>query len=110
MPGSVPVTGKNYHNVVQKMRLLSRGNVRQEGRMKRTTADVKTRGDRTVLNYTKPFDGPRLTKRQLRVIELTFIVEGTRQGVELTLRPLKALATVEGLPNRYASAESRFAR
>jgi len=44
----------------------------------------------------------------LDFLKLTWTVEGTREGLQSVLEPLKALASAEGLPNHYLSVESRF--
>lgn len=44
----------------------------------------------------------------LDFVKPTWIVEGSRKGLQSILKPLKSIATVEGLPNHYLSVESRF--
>ena len=44
----------------------------------------------------------------LDFLKLRWTAEGTPKGLRSLLQPLKALASAEGLPNHYLSAESRF--
>jgi histidinol dehydrogenase len=43
-------------------------------------------------------------------VKLSWVVEGTRDGLKAVLPSLKSLAMAEGLPNHYRSVESRFKR
>lgn len=53
---------------------------------------ARSNGGLTVLDFVKP----------------TWTVEGSRNGLKNLLRPLKVLASTEGLLNHYYSVESRF--
>lgn len=44
----------------------------------------------------------------LDFLKLTWTAEGTPEGLQSILKPLKALTNAEGLPNHYLSVESRF--
>jgi len=57
-----------------------------------TAGDSSTRGCLSALDFMK----------------LDWSVRGSREGLRRTLRPLKALAYAEGLPNHYLSVNSRF--
>jgi histidinol dehydrogenase len=46
----------------------------------------------------------------LDFIKLSWVVEGTRDGLREVLPTLKSLAMAEGLPNHFRSVESRFAK
>jgi histidinol dehydrogenase len=46
----------------------------------------------------------------LDFVKLSWIVEGTKDGLKAVLPSLRSLATAEGLPNHYTSVESRFKR
>jgi histidinol dehydrogenase len=46
----------------------------------------------------------------LDFVKLKWTVEGTKDGLETVLPSLQTLATAEGLPNHYKSAQSRFKR
>jgi len=44
----------------------------------------------------------------LDFVKVSWVVEGTKQGLKALLPSLKELATAEGLPNHFLSAQSRF--
>lgn len=44
----------------------------------------------------------------LDFVRPTWIVEGSREGLQLIIKPLKSMTTTEGLPNHYLSVESRL--
>lgn len=46
----------------------------------------------------------------LDFLKLTWTIEGSREGLQSVLGPLKALTTAEGLPNHYLSVECRFGK
>jgi len=46
----------------------------------------------------------------LDFVKLVWTVEGSREGLQSVLKPLRVLASSEGLRNHYLSAESRFGK
>jgi histidinol dehydrogenase len=44
----------------------------------------------------------------LDFVKVGWVVAGTKQGLKMLLPPLKELATAEGLPNHFLSAQARF--
>jgi histidinol dehydrogenase len=44
----------------------------------------------------------------LDFVKVSWVVEGTKQGLKMLLPSLKELAMAEGLPNHFLSAQSRF--
>jgi len=64
-------------------------------------------------DHVIPTEGHAAARSSLSVLDFVkvgWVVSGTRGGLRGVLPSLKELATAEGLPNHYRSAQSRFSR
>lgn len=64
---TIRVSPENFRKVASRIRTRARVPPRTEALARRIIADVRRRGDRALIDYTRKFDGVRLRKDQLRI-------------------------------------------